>query len=230
MQESQGVNQRNDSKDSAGEGGPHWQAQFDGTQERIHKLMDTGKADWISGRTKISSNKKRTKRKPRAKITLKCVYCKKKFKRSNSRVLNPDRSFCNKKCASDIRRYERKQREDNGTSTVRKKLTCEYCKKEFMGVRYRSIYKRGYKIYCGTTCSSKGSAGSRWSEGTSKYFGVHWYTRNSKWQAQIRHNHKVVHLGYYKKEKDAAKAYDNAAKKYHGKDAILNFGRKEEKE
>jgi hypothetical protein len=51
--------------------------------------------------------------------------------------------------------------------------------------------------------------------GSSKYKGVSW--------RQVWHNKKSVHLGYFKNEIDAAKAYDKAAKKFFGKFAYLNF-------
>jgi hypothetical protein len=41
--------------------------------------------------------------------------------------------------------------------------------------------------------------------------------------AQIGINRKVIYLGCFKKEIDAAKAYDEGAKKYHGEFASLNF-------
>lgn len=44
-----------------------------------------------------------------------------------------------------------------------------------------------------------------------------------KWLAQIRVNNKPIYLGIFDIEKDAAIAYDNAAKKYHDGFAYLNF-------
>jgi len=40
---------------------------------------------------------------------------------------------------------------------------------------------------------------------------------------QITVNGKRIYLGSFKNELDAAKAYDRAAKKYHGQFASLNF-------
>lgn len=50
----------------------------------------------------------------------------------------------------------------------------------------------------------------------------------SKWRAQITVSGKRIHLGYYVEEKDAAIAYDKAARRYFGEFAYLNFGGKEE--
>ena len=58
---------------------------------------------------------------------------------------------------------------------------------------------------------------------SSKYKGVCWKKQTRKWSANIGFEYKVIHLGYFKNEIDAAKAYDEAAKKYHGQFACLNF-------
>jgi hypothetical protein len=58
---------------------------------------------------------------------------------------------------------------------------------------------------------------------TSKYKGVHWRKRTKKWAAAIRFDNKTYHLGCFDTELDAGKAYDQAAKKYHGAFASLNF-------
>jgi hypothetical protein len=62
----------------------------------------------------------------------------------------------------------------------------------------------------------------------SKYKGVCFHKRDKKWQAKIGLNGQVKHLGTFNSESNAAKAYDRAAKKYHGQFAVLNF--KDEKD
>ncbi len=57
--------------------------------------------------------------------------------------------------------------------------------------------------------------------GTSKYKGVSFKNENKKWVAQIGFK-KNMFIGYYKTEIEAALAYNEAAKKYHGKFARLN--------
>jgi len=58
---------------------------------------------------------------------------------------------------------------------------------------------------------------------SSKYKGVWWDKQLKKYRAQIWFNGNRLHLGYFKNQIDAAKAYDKAAKKYHGQFASPNF-------
>jgi hypothetical protein len=57
----------------------------------------------------------------------------------------------------------------------------------------------------------------------SKYKGVDWSKEMKRWRVRIRVNGKRLYLGSFENEIDAAKAYDEASKKYHGEFAALNF-------
>lgn len=57
---------------------------------------------------------------------------------------------------------------------------------------------------------------------SSVYKGVTWRTRDKIWAAQIHINKKTIHLGHFKLETDAARAYNEAAKIYFGEFAKLN--------
>ena len=58
---------------------------------------------------------------------------------------------------------------------------------------------------------------------SSKYKGVAWKKKQKKWVARIRKGKKSYHLGYFKKETDAARAYDKKAKELFNEFAYLNF-------
>jgi len=58
---------------------------------------------------------------------------------------------------------------------------------------------------------------------TSKYKGVTWFKARNLFQASITFNGRRIHLGYFKSEIDAAKAYDKKAKELFGEFAYLNF-------
>lgn len=57
---------------------------------------------------------------------------------------------------------------------------------------------------------------------TSVYRGVHWKSNSQKWQATIYPSGRGLYLGLFEIEKDAAIAYDTAARKFFGKSAKLN--------
>lgn len=59
-------------------------------------------------------------------------------------------------------------------------------------------------------------------QSTSKYKGVYWYKERGKWKAQICVNKKNRSLGYFECEREAALAYNKAAKLAHGSRARLN--------
>lgn len=57
---------------------------------------------------------------------------------------------------------------------------------------------------------------------SSKYKGVCWDKNNKRWHAHIRTKEKFTYLGLYKREEDAAMAYNFAALEYFGEFALLN--------
>jgi len=57
---------------------------------------------------------------------------------------------------------------------------------------------------------------------TSGFKGVYWHPLSQRWSAKIKVNGKVVSLGTHADPKDAAAAYNTAAKQYFGEFARLN--------
>ncbi len=55
------------------------------------------------------------------------------------------------------------------------------------------------------------------------YKGVWFIKEVKRWRAGIQYHYKKIHLGCFVDEIEAAKAYDQAAKKYFGEFAITNF-------
>jgi hypothetical protein len=70
---------------------------------------------------------------------------------------------------------------------------------------------------------SQNSANGRKQKGTSsKYKGV-CVTKQGYIKAYVMHLYRRIHLGYFPTEEDAARAYDEAARKYFGEFARVNF-------
>jgi hypothetical protein len=81
--------------------------------------------------------------------------------------------------------------------------------------------QRNNMRYCTNAQNSKNR--SAW--GLSKYLGVSIVRHKTcvRWEAKIFSNGKRTYLGSFKTQKEAALAYDNAAKEIHGRFANLNF-------
>ena len=58
---------------------------------------------------------------------------------------------------------------------------------------------------------------------SSRFKGVTWHKRTSKWLVRIMIEGKHISLGYFSNELEAARAYDNAAKANFEEFALLNF-------
>jgi len=72
--------------------------------------------------------------------------------------------------------------------------------------------------------ASQNNCNQRKGGGTSsKYKGLTWIPKRKKWKVMICVNGKNKFVGEFSDEVEAAKAYDAAARKYHGEFALLNF-------
>lgn len=58
---------------------------------------------------------------------------------------------------------------------------------------------------------------------SSSFLGVTWHKNLGKWQASLKTENKSHYLGVFEDEEDAARAYDEAARKFFGDFAHLNF-------
>ena len=67
------------------------------------------------------------------------------------------------------------------------------------------------------------SAATETYQKSSQYRGVSWNKKDKKWQSMIFSKGKAIWLGYFKKQEDAARAYDAAAIRERGHKAKLNF-------
>jgi hypothetical protein len=70
---------------------------------------------------------------------------------------------------------------------------------------------------------AEGESGVRQSSKRSKYRGVSWNKSRNKWVAAIQYDGKTHYLGGFEDEKEAARAYDRAARAQHGEKVQVNF-------
>lgn len=72
-----------------------------------------------------------------------------------------------------------------------------------------------------TSSQNKCNRGAR-KDNTSGYKGVSWHSQRNKWNARIKAGAKYLHLGLFENIKDAARAYNEASRKFHGEFAYIN--------
>jgi len=60
-------------------------------------------------------------------------------------------------------------------------------------------------------------------KGSSKFKGVSWHKRATKWMVKLQNDGKAIHLGYFHDEETAARAYDDKARELFGEFAHTNF-------
>lgn len=70
--------------------------------------------------------------------------------------------------------------------------------------------------------SSQNQCNAAARKGSSRFKGVSWKPIHESWAARITLSGSTKHLGYFKSELDAARAYDAAAIKLHGEFARIN--------
>jgi len=71
--------------------------------------------------------------------------------------------------------------------------------------------------------SANRAKNTRFNDVTSKYKGVCKKSGSDKFEVSIRKNGKIIYLGRYENEIEAAKIYDKNAEEIHGEFAWLNF-------
>jgi hypothetical protein len=104
--------------------------------------------------------------------------------------------------------------------------------REILGLRAGNTKQTDHKDHNGCNnqrfnlriCNNQQNQFNRTPENkSSKFKGVYWQRDRNKWRARIGLGDKMVQLGYFDNEIEAAKAYDNGARKYFGEFADLNF-------
>jgi len=70
-------------------------------------------------------------------------------------------------------------------------------------------------------CTHAQNCSNRWGRRGLKYKGIS--QDGNRFRAQIVHQKTFYYLGSFKTEDEAAKSYDEAAKRLHGEYAVLNF-------
>ncbi|MHB8118630.1 MAG: HNH endonuclease [Methanothrix sp.] len=86
-----------------------------------------------------------------------------------------------------------------------------------------SLDNRRANLRCATPSENRHNQPAPRVKKTSRFKGVSWYKNYSKWEVQIRVGGQKKKIGYFVDEEEAARAYDEAAKRAFPTFAVLNF-------
>lgn len=121
-------------------------------------------------------------------------------------------------------------RKTKGSHNTRKSV---YLHRELLGLtdpRIKVDHSNGNSLdnqrenLCACTTSQNNMNANKRSDGvSSRYKGVSWHRRDKKFYAAIKLNGKAKHLGGFMDEREAAQAYDAAAREHFGDFAVCNF-------
>lgn len=99
-------------------------------------------------------------------------------------------------------------------------LNCHDMKKHVCQREKNLDYRKSNLIILETGKTSRMKRSQKGS--SSKYKGVSWDKKQGKWAANIRVNGKLIYLGRYINEDEAAKVYNKASLEYFGENAYRN--------
>jgi len=85
-----------------------------------------------------------------------------------------------------------------------------------------TLDNRKENLRIATYSQNRGNS-KRYRNNTSGYKGVSWNKNRQRWEACIGYQNKYIYLGLYTTKEEAALAYNEAAKKYFGEFANLNY-------
>jgi len=86
-----------------------------------------------------------------------------------------------------------------------------------------SLDNRRANLRLATSAQNLRNRGKTKRKTSSRFIGVYFHKQRQRWVSHVEHNGKVIWLGRFTNEVEAAKVRDKAAKKHHGEFARLNF-------